>query len=131
MKEGWTDMCCALCLVTQSCPTLCDLMDCSPPGSSVYGDSAGKNTGVGCHALLQEISPTQGLNPGLPHCRLILCHLNHQGTPDRNEGDLFLTQNIPAAHTPAGTHSRSDSVLLLGMGHVTQVLPLGACITSK
>ena len=42
-------------LVTQLCPTLCDLMDCSPPGSSVHGDSQGKNTGVGCHALLQGI----------------------------------------------------------------------------
>ena len=63
MKEGWTDMCCALCLVTQSCLALCDLMDCSPPGSSVYGDSAGKNTRVGCHALLQEIVLTQGSNP--------------------------------------------------------------------
>jgi len=40
-------------------------MDCSPPGSSVHGDSPGKNTGVGCHALLQGIFPTQGLNPGL------------------------------------------------------------------
>ena len=41
-----------LCLVTQSCPTLCDPMDCSPSGSSVHRDSPGKNTGVGCHALL-------------------------------------------------------------------------------
>ena len=32
-------------------------------------DFPGKNTGVGCHFLLQEIFPTQGLNPGLPHCR--------------------------------------------------------------
>ena len=36
----------------QSCLTLCDPMDCSLPGSSVHGDSPGKNTGVGCHALL-------------------------------------------------------------------------------
>ena len=49
----------------QLCPTLCNLMDCSPPGSSVHGDSPGKNTGVGCHALLQGIFPTQGLNPRL------------------------------------------------------------------
>ena len=41
-----------LCLVAQSCPTLYDTMDCSSPGSSVHGDSPGKNTGVGCHALL-------------------------------------------------------------------------------
>ena len=48
-----------LCLVTQLCPTLCDPMDCSPSGSSVRGDSPSKNTGVGCHTLLQ-IFPTQG-----------------------------------------------------------------------
>ena len=47
-------------LVILSCPTLFDPMDCSPPGSSVHGDSPGKNTGVGCHALLQGIFPTQG-----------------------------------------------------------------------
>ena len=40
-----------LCLVTLSCPTLCDPMDCSLPGPSVHGGSPGKNTGVGCHAL--------------------------------------------------------------------------------
>ena len=40
-------------------PTLCDPMDYSPPGSSVHGDSPGKNTGVGCHVLLQGISPNQ------------------------------------------------------------------------
>ena len=68
-----------LCLVAQSCPTLCDPMDYSLPGSSVLGDSPGKNTGVGCHDLLQGIFPTQGLNPGLPHCRQILYHLSHQG----------------------------------------------------
>ena len=68
-------------LVTQSCPTLCNLMACSPLGSSVHGDSPGKNTEVGCHALLQEIFPTQGLNPGLPHCRWIPYHLSHQGRP--------------------------------------------------
>ena len=50
----------------QSGPTLCDPMDCSPPGSSVHGDSPGKNTGVGCHALLQGIFPTQGGNPRAP-----------------------------------------------------------------
>ena len=52
-------LCCVLGLVTQLCPTLCDPMDCSPPGSSVHGDSLGKATGVGCHALLQGIFPTQ------------------------------------------------------------------------
>ena len=64
----------------QPCPTLCDPMDCSPPGSSVHRDSPGKNTGVGCHALLQGIFPTQGSNPGLLRCRQILYHLSHQGS---------------------------------------------------
>ena len=69
------------CLVAQSCLTLCDPMDYSPPVSSVHGDSPGKNTGMGCHALLQGIFPTQGLNPGLLHCRWTLYRLSHQGSP--------------------------------------------------
>ena len=48
---------------TQSCPTLCDAMDCSPPGFSDHADSPGKKTGVGSHPLLQRIFPTQGSNP--------------------------------------------------------------------
>ena len=44
-------------------------------------DSPDKNTGVGCHTLLQEIFPTQRSNPGLPHCRRILYQLSHQGSP--------------------------------------------------
>ena len=69
-------------LVTQSYPTVGDPMDCSPPGSSVHGVSPGKNTGEGCcHELLQGIFPAQGSNLGLPHCRWILYHLSHQGSP--------------------------------------------------
>ena len=56
-------------------------MDCNLPGSSVHGDFPGKNSGMGCHALFQGIFPTQGLNPGFPHCRQILYHLSHQGSP--------------------------------------------------
>ena len=57
-----------LCIHTKSlqlCLTLCDPMDCSLPGSSVHGILQARITGVGCHALLQEIVPTQGLNPRL------------------------------------------------------------------
>ena len=69
--------------VTQSCPTLCDPMDYSLPGSSVHGIlQAKQNTGVGSRSLLQRIFPTQGLNPGLLHCRQILFLLSHQGTPE-------------------------------------------------
>ena len=67
----------------QSYLTLCDPMDCRPPGSSVHGDSPGKNTGEGCHFLLQGIFPTQELNPRLSRLlsllhwqdSLLLCHL--------------------------------------------------------
>ena len=57
LETGWhlCSNCGVLCLVIQSCPALCKPMDCSPPGSSVYGDSPGKNTGVSCQALLQGI----------------------------------------------------------------------------
>ena len=74
-------LCATLCLVAQSRLTLCHPIDCNLLGISVLGDSPGKNTGVCCHALLQGIFPNQGLNPGLPHCRWILYHLSHQGSP--------------------------------------------------
>ena len=54
----------------QLCLTLCDPVDCSLPGSSIHGILQARITGVGCHALLQEIFPTQGLNP----CLLRLQH---------------------------------------------------------
>ena len=56
----------------QSCLTLCDPMDCGPPGSSVHGNSPGKNTGVDFCALLQGIFLTQGSNQHL------LCLLHWQ-----------------------------------------------------
>ena len=56
---------CVCVLVTQLCLTLCDIMDCRIPGSSIRGNFPGKNTGVGCHSVLQGIFLTQGLNPGL------------------------------------------------------------------
>ena len=54
-------------------------------------DFPGKNTGVGCRFLLQEIFPTQGLNPGLPHCRQTLYCLSHQGS-------LMVMGNAPESH---------------------------------
>ena len=64
------------CVLSRSVLSFEDPVDCSPPGSSVHGDSLGKNTGVGCHALLQGIFSTQGSNPDLPHCRQILYHMS-------------------------------------------------------
>ena len=61
--------------------SLCNPVDCSPPGSCVHGDSPGMNAGVGSHSFLQGIFLTQGSNPGLLHCRQILYCLSHQGSP--------------------------------------------------
>ena len=60
-------------LVTQSCLPLCGPTDRSLPVSSVHGDSPGRNTGEGCHAIFQGIFwPRQGSIPSLLHCRWIL-----------------------------------------------------------
>ena len=64
VTDGLRD-CCHL--VAQSRQTLCDPVDCSPPGSSDHGDSPGKNTGVSCQSLLQGIFLAQGSNAGLLH----------------------------------------------------------------
>ena len=64
-------------LVAQSCMTLCDPMD---AGSSVHGNSPGKNTGMGCHFLFQGIFPIQGSNWGLLYYVQIPYHLNYQGS---------------------------------------------------
>ena len=89
-------------------------MDCSPPGSSVHGDSPGKNTGVSCHALHQGIFPTQELDPGLPNCRWILYQLNYQGNPkiglvqSLSRVRLFATPLIAARQASLSiTNSRS------------------------
>ena len=63
--------------VAQLSLTLSDPLDCSLPGSSVHRIL---HTGVGICSLFQGIFPTQGSNPGLPHCRWILYHLSHQGS---------------------------------------------------
>ena len=66
-------------LVTQWCPTLCDPMDCNQQGSSVHGVLQAR--------ILEWVaisfsgsSRNPGIEPGLPHCRHILYHLNHRGS---------------------------------------------------
>ena len=71
----------AVCLIVQSCRTLCKPMDCSPPGSSVHGILQARILENTVHFLLQEIFPTQGSNLGLLHYRQILYHLSYQGSP--------------------------------------------------
>ena len=81
-KPKWSknEMCCAESL--SHVQLFATPWSCGPPDSSVHGDSPGKNTGVGCHALLQGIIPTQRSNSGLPHCRRNLCHLSHHRSPN-------------------------------------------------
>ena len=77
-------------LIVKSCPTLCDTMDNSPMDYILCPwDSPGKNTGKGCHFLLQGTFPTQELNPGLLHCRQILYQLSYEGTHPNT------SQNVP------------------------------------
>ena len=63
----WLIVCVCVCVLgPQPCPTLCDLMDCSPARLLGPRDSPGKNTGVSCHALLQGGLPDPGIEPGSP-----------------------------------------------------------------
>ena len=92
----------------------------------------GKNTGMGCHALLQGIFPTQGSNPGLPHCRQILYHLSHQGSPVICSTLLLCLQYFPASesfpmsqlYTSGGKSGASVSASFLPM-NIQDSVPLG------
>ena len=78
----------------QSCLTLCDRMDCSPAGFSVHGILQARNTGVGCHFLLQGIFPTEGPIP----CLLSLLHWQTGslplGPPNNNLGIGFTVKSL-------------------------------------
>ena len=101
-----------VCLVAQSCPTLCDPMDCSPPGSSVHGDSPGKNTGADCHALTQGIFPTQGSNWGLPHCRWMFVPFEPPGKPPHKTIIQKDTCNTAALFTKTKTWKQPQCPLV-------------------
>ena len=87
----------------QLCLTLCHPVDSIPPRSSVHGISSGKNTGVGCHALLQGIFPTQRVNICLlnrPHCRQIVYPLGHLESPPENTHCANSHRNVLDALQP-------------------------------
>ena len=73
--QGWV-----LLLVTQLCLTLCDLMDCTPPASSVYGISQARILGEMAMSAPGDL-PIQGLNPCLLHGQVDSVPLTHQGSP--------------------------------------------------
>ena len=71
-------------LPSESCLVVSDSLQTSglyPARLLCPRNSPDKNTGVDSRSLLQGIFPTQGSNPGLPHCRWTLYCLNHQGNP--------------------------------------------------
>ena len=73
-------VCVCLCvLVAQSCLTLCDPVDCSPPGSSVQGILQARI--LEWVAISFSRGSSQGLNLSLPHCRQIVYHPSHQESP--------------------------------------------------
>ena len=78
-------------LVTQSCLTLCDPMDCSPPGSSVHGILQGRVLEWVAFPFSRGSSQPRGSNSGLSHRRQILYHLSHQGSA-RKRRTLMLFQ---------------------------------------
>ena len=77
----------------ESCSVVSDSLQ--PHGLYSWWNSPGQNTGVGSLPLLQGIFPTQGLNPGLPHCRQILYHLSHKGSPIIFIDVIFKVSNLP------------------------------------
>ena len=88
------------CVTAQSYLTLCDAMDCSLPGSSVHGILQARLLEWVAMPFSGGIFPTQGLNPGLPHCRRILYRLSHPGSPsfvcvgiDYSEKDIDIYSN--------------------------------------
>ena len=116
------NICCHCYLVLKSCPIPLWHHGLLSARFLCPWDFPGKNTGVGCHFLLQGIFLTQGSNPGLPHCRRVLYLLSHKRSPKgwtvtilhllsvqvtsvcpqtvtfRNAGLSFLPRSIPSAH---------------------------------
>ena len=110
--------------VTQLWLTLFDTMDCSPPGSSIQGIFLSKNTGVGCHFLLQGIFLTQGSNPSLLHllhCRQILYHWATRESESESHSvvsnslqphGLYSPWNSPDQNTGVGCHFLLQGIFL-------------------
>ena len=112
----------------QSCPALCDPVDCNPPGSSVYGDSPGTNTEVGCHFLLQGIFPTQGSNPHLLQWQAGSLLLVPSGKPWEYSSLNFLTRAAQSPVQLLGVFSLEVSKILFAfvkVGKGTEMLGVG------
>ena len=82
-------------------------------------DSPGKSTGVGCHALLQGIFPTQRSSPDLPHCRQILYRISHQGSCDSMDQILSPTRSsvLEEERSKSKSSSRTITILYIAESH--------------
>ena len=91
---------------SESCSVVSNSL--GPHGLHSPGNPPGQNTGVGSLFLLQGIFPTQGSNPGLPHCRCILYQLSHQGSLKIMETSFkrshARTATLSAPNPAAGHH---------------------------
>ena len=72
---------------SESCSVVSDSL--WPHGLYNPWNSPGQNTGVGSYSLLQGTFPTQGLNPGVLHCRQICYQLSHQGSNEHELGQTL------------------------------------------
>ena len=93
-------------LVTQSCPTLCDPMDHSPPGPTDHEILQARI--LDSYSLLPGLFLTQGSNPGPLHCRQILYHLSHQGSPVLTNKEVQSREVRFIAQSPKASQSRAD-----------------------
>ena len=81
-------------------------------------DSPGKDTRVGCHALVQGIFPIQGWNPGLLNCRQIRYHLSHQGSPYLEPRDNLI---VASSTSPTSKTHQFLMIRVSGMKNVQSV----------
>ena len=144
-ESSWNPfLLCTYNVCAQSCPTLGDPMDCSPPGSSVHGILPGKNTGVGCRFLLQGIFPTHSV------CVYVYMCTNYIQTavmPHKNTNKRFLrweTGVCDSAHVlclrpraaPRSTWCRGlgwlcpRSAVILTMDKFSHLILAGYCVTA-
>ena len=109
-------------LVAQSCLILWNPVGCNPPGSSIHGDSLGRNTGVGCYALLKGNLPNPGIKLRSLHCGrffTIFTILYQSSVQSLSRVWLFGTRWIAACQASLSiTNSRS----LLKLRSITSVI---------
>ena len=95
-----------------------------PHGLYSLRNSPGKNTGMGSLSILQGIFPTQGSNPGLPHCRWILYQLSHKGS-----SRILEWVACPFSSRSSQPRNRSESLALQTDSSPTELSGIYTCIT--